>query len=484
MFLIAAIGMALIGWALPASAQTTRRLADDPRVADAVQAWLEWVSYHTAINGIPGVSVGIVHDQELIAATAYGYLDPEKQVPASPETLYSICSISKLFTSIAVLQQRDRGELRLDDPVDQHLSWFKINDAHPDDAAITVRGLLTHSAGLPRESDYPYWNAPDFPFPTSDQIRERVCEQATLYPSAQFFQYSNLGLSLAGEIVAATSAQSYDDYIKAHILTPLGMTDTYTEMPIELRGTRLAVGHSEIQRNGARKVVPPFQARGIAPAAGFASNVVDLAKFAMWQCRVLSGRDISVLKASTLKEMQRVQWMDPDWGTTRGLGFAVSREGDRTFASHGGGCPGYYTHFRLEPKSRIAAIVLTNSIGSETRLYTKMAFEFIAPAIKKALDDPDGAAPRDPQFDRYVGVYDTIWSQEAVVRWNDGLAIVRLKSRSPAKSMTKLEHVSGHTFRRIRDHDEGLGETVTFEVGDDGTVHRFKQHSIWMNKVR
>jgi CubicO group peptidase (beta-lactamase class C family) len=469
----------------PVVAEESRKLAGDPRVVDAVRAWEEWVEYQASVNAIPGISVGIVRDQELISTSAFGFANPESGLPATPETLYSICSISKLFTSIAVMQQRDAGKLRLDDPVAEHLSWFDIEDIHPDDAPITVRGLLTHSAGLPRESDYPYWTAEDYPFPTHDEIVARLEHQQTLYPSSRFYQYSNLGLTLVGEIVAATSGKPFGDYVRDSILDPLGMKDTFTEVPKGLRGDRLAIGHSARGRDGTREVVAPFQVRGIAPAAGFASNVEDLSRFAKWQFRLLSDGGTEVLRASTLREMQRVHWVDPDWETTWGLGFAVTQSGDRTFVSHGGGCPGYYTHFRAEPKSRIAAIVLTNAIGSDVGSYTAAAFDLIAPAIERALEDPDGAPKRDPELDRYTGIYDSIWGQVAIVRWDDGLAMLWLRTRDPAETLNKLKKTGEHTFRRIReDDDEVPGEEYVFDVTEDGTVTQVTWHSNPYKKVR
>jgi CubicO group peptidase (beta-lactamase class C family) len=469
-----------------AAAQETSRLAADPRVADAVRVWEEWVEYQAALDGVPGVSLGVVHDQEMLASNAFGYADPVNESVATPETLYSICSISKLFTSVAVMQQRDAGTLRLDDPVTDHLRWFDIRDVHPDDGPITIRGILTHSAGLPRESDYPYWTGSEnYPFPTHDEIVARVTEQETLYPASRYFQYSNLGLTLAGEIVVAVSGQPFSGYIRTRILDPLGMSDTFTEVPMDLRGDRLAVGHAARNRDGSRDVAEPFQTRGIAPAAGFASNVGDLAKFAMWQNRLLADGGNEVLRASTLREMHRVHWVDPDWETTWGLGFAVSRDGDRTFVSHGGGCPGYYTHFRLEPKSKIAAIVLSNSIGSEVSFYTAKAFDLIAPAVAKALADEGEEPEHDPSLDRYTGIYDSIWGQAAIVRWEDGLAILWLPTRDPKDGLFKLKETGEHTFRLVRKDDEdALGQEFVFEVADDGTVTRYKSHSNWFLKVR
>jgi CubicO group peptidase (beta-lactamase class C family) len=463
--------------------ETSLRLAEDPRVADAVKAWEEWIEYQAGINGIPGLSVGVVHDQELIATTAFGFANPQSQKPAEPDTLYSICSISKLFTSVAVLQLRDAGKLRLDDPVSEHLPWYNLKDVHADDGPITIRSLLTHSSGLPRESDYPYWTGEDYPFPTREEIKARLGEQQTLYPSSRYFQYSNLGLTLAGEIVAASSKQPYGEYIRSNILDPLGMRNTFTEIPAELHGDRMAIGHSARKRDGSRQAIPPFQSRGIAPAAGFASNVNDLAAFAMWQFRLLSDGGNEVLRASTLREMQRVHWVDPDWETTWGLGFSVEREEEHTYVSHSGGCPGYYTDFRLEPESKTAAIVLTNAIGSEVGLYTTKGLELLSAAIENVLEDPD-VPDRDPALDRYVGVYDSIWGQSAIIRWEDGLAELPLGTRNPKEALTKLKKTGQHTFNRIREDDETLGEEFVFDVAEDGTVSRFKQHSNWHVKIR
>src|SRR5207248_1942829 len=103
-----------------------------------------------------------------------------RKVPAAPDTLYRIASISKLFTSTAILQLRDRGQLRLDDPVVAHLPWFALEGRGPDDPAITIRHLLTHTSGLPRESAFPYWT--DLQFPTREQVVRALPRQRATYP--------------------------------------------------------------------------------------------------------------------------------------------------------------------------------------------------------------------------------------------------------------------------------------------------------------
>jgi CubicO group peptidase (beta-lactamase class C family) len=458
--------------------------ADDPRVIDAIDAWSEWVEYQLAINNVPGASVGVIYDQELLFAKGYGYANPIKRLQAAPDTIYSICSNSKLFTSIALMQLRDAGKLRLDDALAKHLDWFAIKDVYPNDEPISIRRILTHSSGLPRESCFPYWTDPNFPFPTHEEIIRRLREQVTLYPSGRYYQYSNLGITLAGEIVAAVSGLTFDEYIRTEILNPLNMKDTFTEIPAVHHGERMAIGYSARKRDGMRDVLPLFQTRGIAPAAGFASTVEDLARFVSWQLRLLENDGNEVLRAATLREMHRVHWVDPDWKTTWGLGFVVRHVGESTFIEHGGSCPGYYSQVTIEPKYRIGIIVLSNAIGTEVDFYVEKAIELVGPVVEAAVKDSESIPERDPSLDRYVGIYDTIWGQEAVLRWEDGLAHLSLSTRNPKSSLIKLKKVDEHTFRRIRDDDGSLGETFFFEVSEDGTVTRMQQHSNWSTKVR
>lgn len=454
------------------------RPGDDPRVKQALRLLEAWADGQQAYERLPAVSMAVVHDQTVLWSHGFGYADLDRKVPASAETMYSICSISKLFTSVAVMQQRDAGKLRLDDPLAQHLPWFAIEQSFPGSAPITVRGILTHSSGLPREADFPYWTGPEYPFPPRAQVIEHVARQKTLYPAETFFQYSNLGLTLAGELVAATSARPFGEYVRESILDPLGLRQTETDHRDELRGGRLATGYTAPRRDGSRQPVPPYQVRGIAPAAGFTSTVLDLGRFASWQFRLLAGGSQEVLAANTLREMQRVQWMDPDWKTSRGLGFAIWRSGDKTFVGHAGYCPGYQSELLLQTDEKLATVFMANTNGVDTRRWAQRAYEVVAPAVKKALDDPKGAKPPDPTLERYAGRYEVFTAGERIVLpWDDGLAVLSLPTDNPTgDAFFKLKPAGEHRFRRVR-ADGSLGEEVVFEIGADGVPARMLQHS-------
>lgn len=462
------------------SALTPAQALAHPEVQGALAAIDAWIEGVQVYDRVPGISAGIVLDQELIWSRGYGYSNLQSKRAADADTIYSICSISKLFTAIGIMQLRDQGRLRLSDPVADHLDWFDIQQTFAADGPATIEGLLTHSSGLPRESGFPYWNGPDFPFPDRDQVIERLGSQETLYPSRRYFQYSNLALTLAGEIVQERSGQAYQDYVTKNILEPLGLGDTRPYYPEALRGEQLAIGYTGIDRSQLREPVAPFFTRGITAAAGFTSTVNDLARFASWQFRLLEKGGDEVLGANTLREMQRVHFVDPDWETTWGIGFSVRRAGEMTVVGHGGGCPGYITQFAMVPRKKLAAIVLTNAgdgpAGAVAGVVLKTMTAALASATKPATDEL-------PDYSRYIGNYESPpWGGDTAIRqWGDKLAVIELPS-DDLNNVIKLRHLEEDTFVRLTD-DGDPREPWVFEIGDDGRAARILRHSIYLTRI-
>ncbi len=453
---------------------------EKPDFSEAVRMIDTWLEAQRDYDNLPGISVAIVTDQELLWSKAYGMADLEKKVPSSPSTIYSICSISKLFTSVAIMKLRDAGKLSLEDLVADHLPWFNLQQRFPGTGPITIRSVLTHSSGLPRESDYPYWSPPDFPFPTQKQVIAKLGSQRTLYSPSTYFQYSNLGISLLGEIVAEVSGMPYEKYIEENILKPLRLADTRTKLPESLWRGKLATGYTSIKRDGSRSMLPLFQAKGIAAAAGFSSTVEDLARFASWQFRLLEKGGEEIIRASTLREMHRVHWVDPDWKTTWGLGFSVYEVDGKTMVGHGGSCPGYRSTLTIDPSEKQAFIVMINSSGVSPSKYATGMREI----LKKAKDkDEEEKAAVD--LEDYAGHYDSQpwWGETAILPWQGKLAMFGLPSENPGKNLTLLKHIEGDTFRRVR-KDETLGEEVVFERDKSGKVFRMWHHSNYENKIR
>ncbi|MGQ9801828.1 MAG: serine hydrolase [Candidatus Saccharicenans sp.] len=461
--------------------QSEEKKQEKANYSEAFRVIETWLEAQRDYERLPGVSVAVVEDQETIFSSAYGFADLEKKVKSRPETIYSICSISKLFTSVAIMKLRDEGKLKLDDLVSDHLPWFNVQQLYPDSGPITIRSLLTHSSGLPRESDFPYWSRPDFHFPSREELKAKLGNQKTLYPPSTYFQYSNLGLSLLGEIVAEVSGQSYDEYVTEKILKPLGMKDTRPFLPQALWRGQLATGYSSLTRNGNREMLPFFQAEGIKPAAGFSSTVLDLARFASWQFRLLAKGGEEIIKAYTLREMHRVHWTDPNWKTTWGLGFSVYQLDGTTIVGHGGSCPGYRSTLMIDPAKKQAFIVMINASGTEPDKYARG----IRAVLKKATSTKEAEKTTGVNLKDYAGLYDTQpwWGETAILPWKGYLVMFGLPSNNPAEDFTLLKHVEADTFKRVRD-DETLGEEVIFERDKTGKVFRMVHHSNYYPKIK
>jgi CubicO group peptidase (beta-lactamase class C family) len=176
-----------------------------------------WLDAQRDFDRLPGISVAVVHDQNILYRKGFRVSDLEKKTATTSETLYSICSISKLFTSVAIMKLWEEGKLWLDDSISALLPSYNLKQQFSESVPITVRSLLTHSSGLPREADYPYWSD-EFKFPTQKQVQEKLGQQQTLYPSSTYLQYSNLAMTLLGEIVTAISGMPYEKYIEENIL--------------------------------------------------------------------------------------------------------------------------------------------------------------------------------------------------------------------------------------------------------------------------
>ena len=442
-----------------------------------------WLEAQKDFEFLPSITAIVVKDQDVLWQGAFGHSNLEEKINASPQTLGSICSITKLFTSVAIMKLYDAGELRLDDRVEDILPGYTLPQKFHDSGPITIRSLLTHSSGLPREANFPYWTEPDFPFPSSAQIRLELANQETLYPVSTYFQYSNLGLTLLGEIVEKISGTPYSEFIQNEILHPLELNATQTQIPESYYGEELAIGYSSMTRKGTREKVKLFQAKGIGPAAGFASNVIDLGKFASWQFRLIDTTIAEVLKPSTLKNMYNIHWTDPDFKTTWGLGFSVYKGTDgKKWVGHGGSCPGYRSTLQLNPDTKMAFVVMINASGTNPGKYASG----IRSILNQVLEDQksDSAGMISDGYDDYTGYYSSQpwWGETYIYKWGEKLVSLSLPSDNPAEAMTFYKHIEGDTFRRIRT-DDNLGETLIFERNSTGKVYRLKRHGNYSKKI-
>jgi hypothetical protein len=202
--------------------------------------------------------------------------------------------------------------------------------------------------------------------------------------------------------------------------------------------------------------------------------VSDLARFAMLQFRDGPAGGAQVVKGSTLREMQRVHWLEPDWEAGWGLGFRITRVKGKTYVGHGGALRGYRTLVQLCPADRIGVIVLTNADDGNPPQFADKAFQWVAPEILKAVAPVPAAGP-PAGWERYAGRYRSPWADVQVLVVEGRLALIDPSLADPMLAVTWLNPVSGPTFRSETKNGFGShGEPVVFEPGDDGRVRRLK----------
>lgn len=451
-------------------------LRAQPEFVDAITVFDLWVEQHIAERGVPGLSIAVVYDQDIVWSRGYGSADLEQRVPATPTTAYRIGSITKLFTSTAILQLRDQGRLRLDDPVSQYLPWFTLPNPFLDAPEITIRQLLTHTSGLSREADFPYWT--DHIFPTRVELAESFAEQDIINPPETTYHYSNLGMSLLGEVVTEVSGKPWAEYVQENILTPLGMVNSSAAPDEEiLRG--LATAYLIEGPDGARGTMEYYTEGAIAPASSIVSTVEDLGRFAALQFRDGPAGGNQILKGSTLREMQRVHWVNDDFSGGRGLGFAVTRRDGKTFVGHGGSIGGNVSNLLMVPSEKIAVIVAINADDGSPYTVARQAYSVFAPPIRAATRKPSPPKPEaDPLWQRYVGLYADPWGWEYRVLILGGDLVIYGYDYPPwdnaSTGYTELAPVEGSTFR-LPDN-----EVLTFELDERGDVVRIKRNNNYL----
>ncbi|WP_038043069.1 serine hydrolase domain-containing protein [Thioalkalivibrio sulfidiphilus] len=313
-------------------------------------------------EGYPSLSIGIVHRGAPVYLKSLGYADQEAGIPASPDTLYRIGSLTKVITASLMVSLRDRGYLSLDDPVSGYLPGIIHLPSDPRGARqITFRHLATHTSGLPRNPD----NLPrhdNNPFEGYDRARFYAGVNQTLLisPTGRWYNYSNAGYGLIGIALEQAGGASYETLLRRHLLEPLGMHDTLMNA-LDVHPQRVAVGYS--LRDG-RVREREWDMGAMEAAGGLYSTVEDLARFLALHMRAGSHGILPVASGS-LTEMQMPQRVLDTWDQAVGIGWHVRPMGPvGDVVWHTGALGGYSSYMGFSPRHDVGVIVLTNRFRS------------------------------------------------------------------------------------------------------------------------
>lgn len=308
---------------------------------------------------VPGMAAGIVCGDSLAFARAYGVRGIADPTPVTDRTLFRIASVTKVFTATAVVKLHERGALHLDDPVERHLPWFEIGRPRGSAVApVTVRHLLTHTAGMPRDSrltDFGRRFQPD-----RDEAVAALPDQRLTSSPGERYAYSNLGYAILGEVIAEAAGTTYARYLEREVLDPLGMRETLVH---PLRDDPVTRGHGPRRPTVGRSESGFWELGFATPAGGMASSVAELSEFVRLQLAPYRGAEPSLLSAETLRAMHEVQFaVDPARGGS-GLGWAVEISQGQHLVYHSGEMPEQTSVLLIDLDAQIGIVMLTNAQG-------------------------------------------------------------------------------------------------------------------------
>lgn len=322
-------------------------------------------------NHFPGYAFGIVLDGQLIYSGAGGYANIEKQIKADTRSMFRIASMSKSFTAMAILKLRDEGKLKLDDPVYNYIPELKDQALTKDAAPITIRHLLTHSAGFPEDNP---WGDRQLEDTESDLIALVKKGISFSNVNGTNYEYSNLGFAMLGYIIKQVTGIAYSEYIERNIWKRLGMQASweYSQIPEQ----QFAKGYRWINNNWQAEI--PLHDGIYGAMGGMITSIESFTKYLAlhqqaWPPRNDDENNI-VLKRSSLREMHqpwRFNSLNPNYKysdgrtcattTAYGYGLAILRDCDnKLMIGHSGGLPGFGSNWRILPEYGLGVMLFAN----------------------------------------------------------------------------------------------------------------------------
>ena len=352
---LAIIACLLVGLGYPALGESTTDDAASDRVDGIVRAQMRE-------QKIPGVSLAVIRDGQVIKATGYGLANVELNVPMAPEMVFHPGSLAKAFTATAVMMLVEEGKIGLDDKISKYLP-----EAPATWNEITIRRLLTHTSGLrdffAEDGDPTYDFHQDF---TEDELVRKFAVQTMRFPTGDQWRYNNAGYVILGVVIHRVTGQFWFDFVKKRIFDPLGMTSTRLIGTDDIIPNRVS-GYSLVK--GQWKIEPWVAPSWYTTADGsLYTNVFDIAK---WDAALYAEK---LIKHSTLEQMWTPVKLND--GTTYPYGFAwrISEVNGHRRITHDGVDFTFTNRFARYVNDHLSIIVFMNlGEDDEAAMPTRMA---------------------------------------------------------------------------------------------------------------
>src|SRR5471030_900124 len=351
-------------------------------------------------QNIPGIAAGVVQEGRLVHATTIGLADIEAARPVATSTAFRIASMTKNMTALAILSLRDQGRLALDAPVSQYVPQFAaVRPATTDSPPVTVRHLLTHTAGF--VTDDP-WG--DRVLGMTPAELDAIVATGTLFarPPGLAFEYSNLGYGIAGRVMTNVSGEPYQSYIRRTILEPLGMTRTTFDALAATQDDYAQPYRIDDGQWSRERIEPDGE---VGAMGGLVTTVPDYARYVAFLLGAWPARDDpeqGPARRSTVREM--ALWHAPTFLPEATAGcepaptaysYGLMRSVDAKLGwrlHHSGGLPGYGSHVLMLPDRGWGVFAFANKTYPQVARLTLSVAEMLHDAAPKPAPAKPSAA--------------------------------------------------------------------------------------------
>jgi CubicO group peptidase (beta-lactamase class C family) len=327
---------------------------------------------------LPGLAAGVWRRGEVILRMGLGHQDGPGSPPIDGETVFHLASVTKTFVATAVMQLAADGRMCLDCPLRRYLPYFSMEGPGAD--RITVRQILTHSAGTGDTSDF-RWTSPEYDDGAVERyVRSLTTVRLAFAPGSEW-RYSNRGFDVLADAIAKADSLPFEAVIQRRILTPLGMRHS-TLLMSDIDSAHMALGH---RRDGSAVGYYPYNRRH-AGSSTLHSTLDDMLRWATAnlgrgafdQGRILPDsaydqlwRPHRDIRATVAEQTRRAGYEFPYDSMAIGLSWFLPVQHGRQLAYHSGSDPGFASNILLSPSEQIGVVVLINATGADPRALSR-----------------------------------------------------------------------------------------------------------------
>ncbi len=325
------------------------------------------------LRDIPGLAIAIAEGEQVLYAQGFGVMNVDTKEPVTPDTVFHMASVTKLFVGTAIMQLWEKNKIDLHKPVVEYLPYFQLKDDRY--KKITVFQMLSHTSGMPDCDDYG-WENPSYDEQAIERYLRSVKNLTLIGEPGDKCLYSNIAYEALGDIIAKVSGEVFEHYVQNHIFKPLKMFNSSLLTAERKDKNKIATPH--IKDNDKKVVVSnvfPYN-REHAPSSTLTSNVFDISCWGAANLNKGELEGVRILDSSTYD----IMWNPVANINEReqiGLSWFLKSYRGYRFMGHEGTDIGFRASFGLIPEKNLSVIVCANIQSATTRKVLNAAFDWV-----------------------------------------------------------------------------------------------------------